>query len=101
MASSGKAGDKYGDSGMTSTMSFARAPILALPLLMAFCGVARCDDPAESSRESIIQNVREDVRRHIRAQQTQEAGKPAKRTELSQEASTRRVAKKRNRTMTE
>ncbi|HEV2155745.1 hypothetical protein [Bradyrhizobium sp.] len=86
---------------MTSTMSFARAPILVLPLLMAFCGVARCDDPAESSRESIIQNVREDVRRHIRAQQTKEAGKPSKRTELSQDVTPRRAAKKRNRTMAE
>ena len=86
---------------MTRIVSFVRAPILALPLLMALCGVARCDDPAEASRESIIQNVREDVRRHIRAQQTQEAGKPAKRTELSQDVTQRRAAKKRNRTMTE
>ncbi|MGY8709607.1 hypothetical protein RAD16_28035 [Bradyrhizobium sp. 18BD] len=86
---------------MTTIASFARAPSLALPLLLALCGVARCDDPAEWSRESIIQNVREDVRRHIRAQQTQEAGKPAKSAELSQVATPRRVAKKRNRTMTE
>jgi len=86
---------------MTRIASFARTPILALPLLLALCGVARCDDPAESSRESIIQNVREDVRRHIRAQQTQEAAKPSKRTELSQDVTPRRAAKKRNRTMTE
>ncbi|TWB55703.1 hypothetical protein [Bradyrhizobium sacchari] len=85
---------------MTRTVNFARASILALPLLVALCSVARCDDPAESSRESIIQNVREDVRRHIRAQQTQEAGKPSKSTELSPAATQRRVTKKRNRTVT-
>lgn len=83
---------------MTRTVKFARAPILALPLLAALCSVARSDDPAESSRESIIQNVREDVRRHIRAQ---EAGKASKSTELSQTATQRRATKKRNRTVTE
>jgi hypothetical protein len=57
---------------------------------MALCGAARCDDPAESSRETIIQGVREDVRRHIR-----EAGERSKRSEVSQATATRRIAKRR------
>lgn len=82
---------------MTRTVKFARAPILALPLLVALCSVARCNDPAESSRDSIIQNVREDVRRHIRAR---EAGKPKKSPELSQAATPRGGTKKRNHSTT-
>ncbi|MDF0495633.1 hypothetical protein [Bradyrhizobium yuanmingense] len=83
---------------MTRTVKFARAPILALPLLVALCSVARCNDPAESSRDSIIQNVREDVRRHIRAR---EAGKATKRPEESQAATQIRATKKRNRARAE
>lgn len=82
---------------MTRTVKFARAPILALPLLVALCSVARCDDPAESSRDSIIQNVREDVRRHIRAR---EAGKPKKSPELSEATTPRGGTKKRNHSTT-
>ena len=82
---------------MTRTVKLARAPILALPLLVALCGVARCNDPAESSRDSIIQNVREEVRRHIRSR---EAGKPKKSPELSQAATPRGATKKRNHSTT-
>jgi hypothetical protein len=74
------------------------APILAFGLLLALCGTARCDDPADSSRESIIQGVREDVRRHIREEATQEAGKGSKRAEVSQVDTPRRAAKRRKKT---
>ena len=86
---------------MTRTVSFVHVPLLAVGLVVALCSAARCDDVSDASRESIIQNVREDVRRHIRAQQAQDAGKPSRRMELSQDVTPRRVAKKRNRTMTE
>jgi len=75
---------------MTRLFRFFAAPILPFGLLMALCGTARCDDPAESSRESIIQGVREDVRRHIR-----EAGERSKRSEVSQATAARRVVKRR------
>ena len=83
---------------MTRTVKFACAPLLALPLLVAFCSVARCNDPAESSRDTIIQNIREDVRRHIRAR---DAGKPQKSPELSQAATRRGATKKPSRSTSE
>lgn len=83
---------------MTRTVKFARAPLLALPLLVALCSVARCNDLAESSRDTIIQNVREDVRRHIRSR---EAGKATKRPEENRAATHARATKKRNRARAE
>ena len=83
---------------MIRTVKFARAPMLALPLLVALCGGARCNDPAESSRDTIIQNVREDVRRHIRSR---EAGRATKRPEQNQAATQARATKKRNRARAE
>ncbi|MBR0855764.1 hypothetical protein [Bradyrhizobium liaoningense] len=49
-----------------------RLSLAALGLLMALSGTARCDDPAEASRESIIQGVRDDVRRQIKQRETEQ-----------------------------
>lgn len=80
---------------MTHIFRLSRAPILAVGLLMALCGAARCNDPAESSRESIIQGVRDDVRRHIREEQMREAGNRSQRAEVSQATTNGRAAKRR------
>lgn len=80
---------------MTRISRCFRAPIVSFGLLLALCGAARCDDPADSSRDSIIQGVRDDVRRHIRDQTIREAGDRTKRAETSQAPTTRRAAKRR------
>lgn len=80
---------------MTHMFRLSRAPILAVGLLMALCGAARCNDPAESSRESIIQGVRDDVRRHIREEQMRQAGKRSQSAEVSQATIDSRAVKRR------
>lgn len=40
---------------------------IAFGFLLVLAGHAKADDPAMSPRETIIQGVRDDVRRHIRA----------------------------------
>jgi hypothetical protein len=79
-----------GEVQMKQISGFCRAPMLGLGLLLALCGAARCDDPAESSRESIIQGVRDDVRRHIRDIEARSG-----RAEASRVGAPRRVAKRR------
>jgi hypothetical protein len=44
-------------------------------MYLAFGGVARSNDPTEASRESIVQGVRDDVRRKIKEQSEIEARK--------------------------
>jgi len=61
---------------MTPTLNFCRTLLLGLGLATSIVNVARCDDPADASRDSIIQGVRDDVRRKIRER---EANSPAAR----------------------
>ncbi|MBR1120852.1 hypothetical protein JQ628_04930 [Bradyrhizobium lablabi] len=59
---------------MTQTFRFCRALLAGLGLIVALAGAARAEDysPADSTRDSIIQGVRDDVRRKIRDQQAAE-----------------------------
>lgn len=56
--------------------SSARALLLGFGIIMALAGQARCQEPGEASRETIIQGVRDDVRQKIREQQNVPAGQP-------------------------
>lgn len=47
-------------------MNFYRALMVGLGLSTALVGVAKSEESIDSSRESIIQGVRDDVRRKIR-----------------------------------
>jgi hypothetical protein len=58
---------------MTHPFRLCRVFLVGFGMYLALGGVARCDDPAESSRDSIIQGVRDDVRRKIREQGAREA----------------------------
>ena len=59
---------------MTKTFRFCRALLAGFGLIVALGGAARSEDysPADSTRDSIIQGVRDDVRRKIRDQQAVE-----------------------------
>ncbi|HKS18067.1 MAG TPA: hypothetical protein VJS63_02510 [Bradyrhizobium sp.] len=68
---------------MTHAFRFCRALIVGFSMMMACGGVARCEDPAESSRDSIIQGVRDDVRRQIREREAREVRSEARTGETS------------------
>lgn len=59
---------------MMLTFRFCRAMLAGFGVIVALAGTARSEDysPADSSRDSIIQGVRDDVRRKIRDQQAAE-----------------------------
>jgi hypothetical protein len=58
---------------MADTFRFGRALLAGFGLVVALGGAAQSQDhPADSSRDSIIQGVRDDVRRRIRDQQAAE-----------------------------
>ncbi len=59
-----------------TTLKPCKALFLGLGLAVLIVNAARCDDPADASRDSIIQGVRDDVRRKIREH---EANPPAAR----------------------
>jgi hypothetical protein len=44
-----------------------RTVITGVFFSLAFGGAGRCEDPSDPARESIIQGVRDDVRRQIKA----------------------------------
>ena len=52
--------------------------MVGLGLSTALVGVARSEDPSEGSRESIIQGVRDDVRRKIREREAKPPNNGAK-----------------------
>jgi hypothetical protein len=58
---------------MMHIFRFCRLSIAGFGLILALGGAAQAQDhPADSSRDSIIQGVRDDVRRKIRDQQAAE-----------------------------
>jgi len=59
---------------MSQTLRFCRTALAGFGLIVALAGAARSEDysPADSTRDSIIQGVRDDVRRKIRDQQAVE-----------------------------
>lgn len=48
----------------------SRAALLGLGLVTASVRAGQCDDPAETNRDTIIQGVRDDVRRQVRQRET-------------------------------
>ncbi|MBI5323240.1 hypothetical protein [Bradyrhizobium sp.] len=59
---------------MTPSLNFCRTLLFGLCLTLPIASVGRCEDPAKASRDTIIQGVRDDVRRKIRER---EANPPA------------------------
>jgi hypothetical protein len=68
---------------MTRALRFWQTLIVGYGMLVAGGGVARCDDPAAASRESIIQGVRDDVRLKIRQREAWEARAELRRQVIS------------------
>lgn len=58
---------------MTHTFRLLPALIVLLGLLAAWPGKALCEEGAAGARESIIEGVRDDVRRKLKEQQPNEA----------------------------
>ena len=67
---------------MPCTFRAFRSVLIGIGLIAALSSPARSQDanPSDSSRDSIIQGVRDDVRRKIRGQQTGENRSAATRT---------------------
>ena len=59
-------------------MNFYRALMVGLGLSTALVGVAKSEESIDSSRESIIQGVRDDVRRKIREREAKPPNSKAK-----------------------
>ena len=59
-------------------MNFCRALMVGLGLSTALVGVAKSEESIDSARESIIQGVRDDVRRKIREREAKSANTGAK-----------------------
>jgi hypothetical protein len=51
---------------MTSIAGIGRTLILSMGLVAAAVSEGRCDEPVDTNRDTIIQGVREDVRRQIK-----------------------------------
>jgi hypothetical protein len=60
---------------MMRAFGVCRFYLIGLGMYLALGGAGRCNDPAEPSRDSIIQGVRDDVRRKIKEQSEIEARK--------------------------
>lgn len=58
---------------MTAMLNFCKTLLVGLGLAMPMVTVARCEDPANASRDTIIQGVRDDVRRKIREREANPA----------------------------
>ena len=59
-------------------MNFCRALMVGLGLSTALVGVAQSEESTDSARESIIQGVRDDVRRKIREREAKPPNSGAK-----------------------
>jgi hypothetical protein len=58
---------------MAHSSRFLPVFIVGLGLLAAWPGKARCDEAAAGARESIIEGVRDDIRRRLKEQEPNEA----------------------------
>jgi hypothetical protein len=85
---------------MTHAYGFCRVLLFGLGMSLALGGVARSNDPAQASRESIIQGVRDDVRRKIHEQSASETRKePGTVGQVSSPSSRQRTGKERKPSM--